>query len=117
MSMDVVSLKILAGLITSPPKIDWSRAVARFLLVGGKLGTMLNLSIKVYSKILTRKIIYCKFFNFENFFKFLINMIIILKGFALLKSSCFLYLAVFINIFAKIKNIYFVSYLNKSGKI
>ena len=44
------------------------RAVARFLLVGGQAGPMLNLSIQVYSKILTRKIFYCKFFNFwKNF--------------------------------------------------
>ena len=40
-----------------------------------------------------------------------------MKGFALLNSSCFLYLKVFINIFAKLKKeIYYVPFLNKNGK-
>ena len=60
------------------------RAVARLLFVGANGG-----NVKIFNKTLQQNInlekFYCKFFSFT-----LINIIIILKVFAWLKSSCFL---------------------------
>ena len=70
-------------------KICYKQGRSQVFIGGGKLWEMINLSIKHYRKILTRKLLYCKIFNFLKNCQicFKINIIIILKGFALLKSS------------------------------
>ena len=81
---------------------EGSRAVARFLLVGGHAGAMLNLSIKLYCKMLTRENFIVNIFTLKFFKFFKINLITLMEGFAWLKSWCFL---IFSKFNKKISNI------------